>query len=448
MATALVVGNMISASVFLLPAALAPYGLNSLPAWGISITGALLVASVYAALGRAFPDACGPYDYTRLAFGEFAGFLVAWGYWISCWVGNGAIATGAVSYLSEFTPAITVQPLAAAVTMAAIVVLTGVNVYGTRIAGSVQLFTTGLKLVPLLVIGVLGLTLLATHGPGVVRHLAAAAPLRAEAITAAATLTLFALLGLESATVPAGKVADPRRTIPRATLLGTALTAVIYVASCSTALIVLPSEVLAQSHAPFADVVRRSFGETAAAWLAVFAVVSGFGALNGWILIQGEVPYHMARRGVFPRLFARQTSRGTPGVSLLVGGGLTCGVIAVNASKSMSEVFRFVVLLSTAATLVMYFACSLAALKLLRRDRLVGVSRRRLVVVAVLAAAYSLWTIVGAGLSTDPAACEHRALCWAPWSANPAILCLLLLASGVPVFWLMRRRPSQALVAR
>jgi len=445
MATALVVGNMIGASVFLLPAALAPYGLNSLPAWLITISGALLIAVVYAALGRAFPEACGPYDYTRIAFGEFAGFVVAWGYWIACWVGNAAIATGAVSYLADFFPAIATQPTSALVTIAAIWVLTGVNVYGTRVAGSVQLVTTVLKLLPLLAIGALGVWLLATRHPAIAQNLATAAPLRADAITAAATLTLFALCGLECATIPAGKVADAERTVPRATLAGTALTAAIYVLSCSTALFVIPAEALAQSHAPFADVARVFFGDAAARGIALFAMVSGFGALNGWILIQGELPYHMARQGVFPRWFARESPRRTPALSLVLGSALTSVLLALNAAKSLGDVFRFVVLVSTAATLVMYLACALAALKLLATGALPAVAnRRRLAAAAVAAALYALWAIVGAGLSTDAASCGRGLICWTPWSSNPAILCLALLASAVPVFLLMRRRARAA----
>jgi APA family basic amino acid/polyamine antiporter len=163
MCTALVVGNMIGSGIFLLPAAIAPYGMNSVLAWLITAAGALFLAVVYAALGRAFPTSCGPYDYTRIAFGELAGFIVAWGYWISIWVGNAAIATGAVSYLSDLYPAIGTQPTSAFATVGVIWVLTGVNVWGTRAAGSVQMVTTVLKVLPLIAIAGLGVFLFFTH---------------------------------------------------------------------------------------------------------------------------------------------------------------------------------------------------------------------------------------------------------------------------------------------
>ena len=215
MATALVVGNIIGSGVYLLPASLAPYGANSLVAWLFTATGAVLLAVVFAALSRAFPKDGGPYVYTRAAFGELAGFVVAWGYWVSVWVGNAAIATGAVSYTSAVAPWIAAVPGASAmVTIAVVWILTLVNCYGVRAAGWVQAVTTVLKLLPLLAVALMG-------GFFVRREILASfaeVPLTLDGTTAAATLTLWAMLGLESATVPADKVKDPERTIPRATI--------------------------------------------------------------------------------------------------------------------------------------------------------------------------------------------------------------------------------------
>ena len=90
-AVALVLGNMIGSGVFLLPASLAPYGGLSLAGWIVSATGSVLLALVFARLGRRDPAAGGPYAYTRRSFGDLAGFLVAWGYWISSWATNAAI---------------------------------------------------------------------------------------------------------------------------------------------------------------------------------------------------------------------------------------------------------------------------------------------------------------------------------------------------------------------
>jgi APA family basic amino acid/polyamine antiporter len=420
MCVALVVGNSIGSGVFLLPASLAPYGLNSVVAWGLTACGAVLLAIVFAQLSRAYPQAGGPYAYVRLAFGPFTAFIVAWGYWISIWVGNAAIATGAVSYLTPLMPWIdTVPGSSAAVTLFFLWVLTLVNIYGIKASGWVQSVTAILKVLPLIAISALGLF-------AVRRETVAAAagiPLSLSATTAAATLTLWALLGLESAMIPASKVRDPGRTIPLATLLGTVLTALICIIACTTVLLLVPPATLARSNAPFVDLAAAFWGASAGKLLAVFAAISGFGALNGWVLLQGELPNVMAKNGVFPRIFARDSPRHTPTFALLFSSGLVTVLIVMNYQKSMVSVFTFMILLSTTACLVLYLLCSLALLRLQWTGHLQTPRARTipLAVVGVIATSYSLWALVGAGA---------EAVCWGA----------VLLALGAPLFFLVRER--------
>jgi APA family basic amino acid/polyamine antiporter len=420
MSIALVMGNMIGSGVFLLPASLAPYGLNSVIAWILSAAGAIALAVVLSRLSRSFPDGGGPYAYTHAAFGPLPAFLVAWGYWINVWVGNAAIATGAVSYLVPFVPRIAVDPhVSAGIVLVILWALTAVNCFGVRAAGWVQGVTTVLKLVPLLAIAAVGLYVVKLDS----LTINAAVPFSISGVTASATLTLFALLGLESATIPDGKVENPERTIPRATMIGTVLTSVIYVVSCSTVLILLPTSQLASSNAPFADVARMFWGGTGAALVALAAAVSGFGALNGWILLQGEVPYVMAKDGVVPAVFARTSQRNTPVVALVFGSVLVTILVVLNAGDTSVKVFTFMVLLATSACLVMYLVCCLALLRLRWLGRLGGARRGTagLAAVGLFAGVYSLWAIVGAGV---------EASLWG----------LVLFALGAPVYWLMRRR--------
>jgi basic amino acid/polyamine antiporter, APA family len=428
MCVALVVGNSIGSGVFLLPASLAPFGLNSVLAWAFTACGAILLAIVFARLSRAYPAAGGPYAYVHLAFGPLPAFIVAWGYWISIWVGNAAIATGAVSYLSPLLPWIASVPGASAeVTLFFLWLLTFVNWYGIRASGWVQAVTTVLKVLPLLAVAVLGLFSLRSGNVAA----AAGVPLSVGGTTAAATLTLWALLGLESATIPADKVRDPSRVIPLATLLGTVITALICIVACTTVLLLVPPQILAQSNAPFVDLARQYWGSTAGKLLAVFAAISGFGALNGWILLQGELPNAMAKSGVFPSIFARESPRRTPTFALLFSSGLVTLLILMNYQKSMVSIFTFMILLSTTACLVMYALCSLALLRLQWTGQLGGApsgAPRKgtipLAIVGVIATAYSLWAIVGAGAEA------------VIWGAG-------LLVLGVPLYFLMRMTMRQ-----
>jgi basic amino acid/polyamine antiporter, APA family len=418
MCVALVVGNSIGSGVFLLPAALAPYGLNSVVAWGFTATGAILLAIVFARLSHAYPQAGGPYAYVHVAFGPLTAFIVAWGYWISIWVGNVSIATGVVSYLSPLMPWVADRPGAApAVTLLLLWMLTFVNWYGIKASGWLQSVTTVLKILPL--IAVVGLGLFSVR---ISNTVASAIPFSVSGITAAATLTLWALLGLESATIPADKVANPGRAIPIATLLGTVLTALICAVACTTVLLLVPAATLAKSNAPFVDLAAQFWGAGAGKLLAAFAAISGFGALNGWILLQGELPRAMALRGEFPRIFARESSRGTPGFALCFGSALVTLLILSNYAKSMASIFEFTILLSTTACLVMYALCSAALLRLQWKGQLAGARRGSvpLAIVGILATAYSLWAIVGAG---------GEAVAWGA----------VLLGMGVPLyFWFTR----------
>jgi APA family basic amino acid/polyamine antiporter len=419
MCTALVVGNMIGSGVFMLPASLAPYGWNAVFGWLLTIAGGVCLAFVFAGLARAFPKAGGPYAYTQEAFGPLVGFMVAWSYWISLWVGNAAIATGAVSYLSVLVPAIAKVPgLHLLVTLGAVWIMVGVNIAGARLAGGVQVVTTVLKLLPLVAVAGLAFWVIGRdHGASLTPF--RPADIHPGGITAAATLTLWALLGLESATVPAGKVVDPVRTIPRATLVGTIFTGLIYLLVCSAVVLLMPTDTLKVSNAPLADFVGLHWGGNAGKILALFAAISAFGALNGWVLLQGEMPYAMAKGGVFPAFLGKETVRGTPARAHLVSAGFLTAIVLMNYAKSMADLFTFIALVATTASLFAYLACALAALKLQATRRITPTLA--LTVIAVLAGLYAVWTLVGAG-------------------GQAVLLGLGLLAIGVPFYWLTRRR--------
>ncbi|MFC4054898.1 amino acid permease [Actinomadura syzygii] len=397
MATALVVGNMIGSGVFLLPASLAEYGPISLVAWGFTAAGAILLALVFARLSRAYPRTGGPYAYARRAFGDFVGFQTAWGYWIAVWAGNAAIAVAFVGYTAHFWDALAENKvLAAGVGLAAVWAATAVNAYGVRQGGVVQVVTTVIKLVPLLLIAVGGLFFIKSANFG---EFNASGDSAFGAVTGAAALTLWAFIGLESATVPAEDVKDPEKTVPRATVAGTAVTALIYILGTVAVLGLVPAAALATSTAPFADAADAAFGGWAADLVAAGAAFSAFGALNGWILLQGQIPFAAARDGLFPRTFARTGRGGAPIVGLVVSSVLVSGLMLLNYNASLVDQFTFIILLATLTTVIPYAYAAAAELVLLATDR-PSFSRGRLTrsaVVALLAFGYSVWAIGGAG---------------------------------------------------
>lgn len=421
MAVALVLGNMIGSGVFLLPASLAPYGGVSLIGWVVSAGGSVLLALVFARLARLMPVAGGPYAYTRQAYGDLAGFLVAWGYWISVWSANAALATAFVGYLDPFVPSLVRDPFTAALLAIGLVwLLTIVNIAGIRAAGRVQMLTTVLKIVPLVVVGVAGLFVLRPEHFAVVET--SGLPVGRQ-VMAVMTLTLWAFLGLECATIPAAHVRDPARTIPRATVIGTLLAAVIYIVSTAGVMGVMAPADLAKTTAPFASAGELLFGSVAAAAVAIGAAVSCLGALNGWVLIVGQLPLAVARDGLFPPAFARLSSRGTPATGMIIAGVLSTILIGMNYSRGLVALFTFIILLATLSTLVAYTFCSLAGFLVSARSP-AGPGRLSsgAALIALGAFVYSLIAIGGAGAD---------AVYWG----------FLLLMSGLPVYvWVARRR--------
>lgn len=156
--TALVVGNMVGSGIFLLPASLAAYGGISIVGWLFTAVGAMLLALVFAKLASMVPKVGGPYAYSRLGFGDFAGFWIAWGYWISVWTGNAAIAVALVSYLGGVIPILSQQLwLSGLVAVGLVWLVTWINVMGIKQVGVFQVITTIMKLVPLVAMATIGL---------------------------------------------------------------------------------------------------------------------------------------------------------------------------------------------------------------------------------------------------------------------------------------------------
>jgi APA family basic amino acid/polyamine antiporter len=432
MCTALVMGNTIGMGIFVLPASLAPFGLNALIGWVVTLVGFLFIARVFAGLARAFPDDDGPYAYTYRAFGEGTAFMVMWCYWVATWITNAAIAIGVVGYLAILVPALKSHPLYPPLTALGLVWLfVLLNLRGVRTVGSTQIITTVLKLLPMVAVIVLAIWVLVTD-PGAYTAHVPTTPIGLRDVINASTVAIFAMLGVECATVPAGKVKDPAHTIPRATMVGTVLTALIYIAISIVPLLLIPQEELAVSSAPFADLLGRFGGGGSGALLAVFVIISGLGALNGWTLIVGEVTQNFARHGSFPRPLAKENSHRAPARAFILTGVVASVMLIMNYNDTMVGIFTFLTVVVTAANLPLYLFCALAVLMLWRRGEIARPGQREWswLVAALLAAIYCAWAFIGIGT---------KSLLWA----------LALAAAGVPVYlWSLVRRRAEPTATR
>ncbi|MFJ6384177.1 amino acid permease [Kitasatospora sp. NPDC092039] len=396
-ATALVMGNIIGGGIFMIPAAVAPFGTVSLAAFAVLTVGAIALALVFGQLARRSPRTGGPYVYAREAFGDFAGFLSAWSYWITTWVSNAALAVAAVGYLDVLLPLHHSVPLEITAALAIQWLPALANLAGTRYVGVVQLVSTVLKFVPLLLVSVGGLFFFDPENLG---------PFDADGrgwaggMTAAAAILLFSYLGVESAAMSAGKVRDPERNVGRASVLGTTGAAVVYLLGTIAVFGTVAHQELVHSSAPFSDAVDAMFGGT---WggtaIAVAALVSMTGALNGWTLLSAQAPYAAARDGLFPASFGKER-RGVPTFGVLVSVALASVLTVLNFASGAKGAFDTLVLVTTFTATVPYLLSTAAQLYWLVRGAGEKVDRGRLVRDAVLglgAFAFSLWLLAGAG---------------------------------------------------
>ena len=412
MSIAMVVGLIIGAGVFLLPAAIAPFGLNMFVGWALTIAGFLSLAFAFSALATRVDG--GPYEYVKQAFGEEAAFLTNWSYLVSNWAGGAAVAVAFAGALAHVSAALAAPGLVAPLSIAAVLVLTAIACTGARSAGWAQVITTALKIVPLLlVVGIATAVLLS----GRATEPLADTPVTFGNVASVAAIMAFSLLGFEAAAFAAGKTADARRIVPLATMFGTALTGLVYVLACTAVVMLVPLAQLSASTQPFADAVGGSLGAGAGTLIALFVAISAVGALNAMLLISGEIGYDMGRDRSVPTALGRNNRFGMPSVALVVSASAVILLILMNSSRTLAGLFTFMVLLTTVSSLFLYVVVAAAALK----QRLRPLAR----LVIVVAFLFSIWTFYGAGL---------EAFLWG----------LGLLAVGWPIRWLSRRLNSSA----
>ncbi|MFK0291211.1 amino acid permease [Streptomyces sp. NPDC090442] len=397
-ATALVIGNIIGGGIFLLPASVAPFGTISLVAFGILTLGALCLALVFGKLARRHPDTGGPYIYAREAFGDFAGFLSAWSYWTMSWVSNAALAVAAVGYVHVLFPGHESPTTDLMVALAALWLPALANFAGTRYVGAVQLVSTVLKFVPLLLIAVVGLFFFDPKNIGAF-HAGSGSML--GGLSASAAMLLYSYLGVESATMSAGEVRNPERNVGRATVLGTLGAAVVYLLGTLSVFGSVPHDKLVHSKAPFSDAVNAMFGgHWGGAVIAAAAVISILGALNGWTLMSAQSPYAAAKDGLFPAVFLKKR-RGVPTFGVLAAAVLASALTVNNyLGGGSAGVFETLVLITTFSATVPYLLAAAAQIYFLftdRRDRVRPGRFVRDLTIALAAFGFTFWLVAGAG---------------------------------------------------
>lgn len=400
-ATMLVAGNMIGTGVFLLPVNLAQVGGIAIFGWIIATIGVAALGLCFAKLGQLDPQPGGPYAYARDFLGSYAGFQTNYVYWFGNWIGNVAIAVAAIGYLSDLVPGIE-GPLPGVIATGALIwLLTFANILGPRVVGALEAWTMLLAIIPILGIALFGWFWFDTEKFMSGWNVSGGSDM--HAVSRAASMALWAYMGIESASVSAGVIENPKRNVPLATLMGLGGAAVIYVLSSTVIMGLLPNDELRTSHAPFAEAARMAVGEWGGIIIAVCAVLKSVGSLGGWMLLVGQSSKAAADDGMFPKVFARVNRNGVPGHGLVIVAVLMSMVLFATMSPTLAEQFSQIVNLAVILIIVPYIYSAVAVVKVVHDHGVSHGSFTNYKIIALLAVTYCLWVVHGG----DPKTVVH-----------------------------------------
>ncbi len=400
-ATGLVIGSIVGTGVFTMPAVIAGAGTMGIIVLGVIAVGAMLLAVLFGQLTKRVPNSDGGlYAYSRHEFGDFAGYLVGWCYWVQSWAGNAAIVSSWVFYVDAlFGWGHNTGMENWCIAMFGLWVPAVINLIGVRQMAWFQNVTVVLKFLPLLFIAVVGWFYVTSSNFG---------PFNAtggslySGIGIAAGVALFSFIGVEAAAITAKRVRDPRRNVMRASVIGTAACALLYVLVTAVVMGLVSHHTLVGTGSPFVNAFDTMFPHNAWAgkFIAAVAVVSGIGALNGWTLIVTETSRAIAQDDMFPRPFAWSDRKGTAWFGILVGTALPSILMlwAYNTKTGLT-VFTYLVDLTVVTVAIPYFMSAIAQLTFLvsRRRRVVGWALARDLMVAGISVLFSMWVTFASG---------------------------------------------------
>lgn len=391
-ATLMVAGNMMGSGVFMLPANLAAMGGIAIFGWMITIVGAVSLALVFAKLAAINPAAGGPYAYTRLAFGDYMGFQSNLIYWLANVVGNVGLAVAGVGYLTTFFPALR-DPLNAALAQLAFIwFFTYANILGPQTVGRLQSFTTTFALIPIVGVALFGWFWFSPSTYMAGWNVSGESGMSAVGMTL--NFTLWAFIGVESASVSAGVVENPSKNVPIATVGGVLIAAVCYILSSSVIMGIIPNGTLIKSSAPFVDAVVVALGSTAGKIVAACAAIGCLGSLAGWTLLVGQTAKAAADDGLFPNLFAKVNKKNVPASGLaLVAIIMTVQVLAT-MSPTASAQFGKIASIAVIMTLLPYIYSAIS-IKVLGWHKMANREYAFYCAAGLVGAVYSLWAMVG-----------------------------------------------------
>ncbi|APH17935.1 APC family permease [Clostridium botulinum] len=425
-ATFIVAGNIIGSGIFMLPATLAEVSGPgaTMAAWIITGIGSIFLALSFARLGSKIPKTGGPYQYAKIAFGDFVGFTNAWLYWSATCISNAAIITAIASYSSSLVPVLKTNGLYAFLYTSAILWAFNIlNIIGVKQASAFETVITIFKLGVFLVFVIIGF---ANFNP---QYITPAFPKGKgfSTVPLAAATTLWAFSGFESASIAAGEIKSAEKNVKLSTIYGLLIAVLVYLVISFVAMGGLPQDMLAKSNSPMSDILALHLSSNAVNLFLLAIVITIFGTIAGWIMLTARISYAAAVDGMFPQAFAKiHPKYRTPHVGIIINGILTNIVLLMNYTGSMTSAYNFMILLATLAYLPVYAITNAADILLLsKREEKFNVGNFIInSIVPLIGFIYAIWAVYGTG-------------------AESALYGLLLGLMGIPFYIYMKMKDKK-----
>lgn len=440
-AVSIVVGTVIGSGVFLVPSTMIRH-VGSVRVlfvvWVVAGLLSLFGALTYAELAAAMPEAGGEYVYLSAAYGPFWGYLYGWTqFWVAKSGSIATLAAGFYTYLTVFYPilgkSLVITPFRIGpggtlleihygqlVAIAIILILAGVNYVGVRSGGGLQVFVTGLKMLLIAAVIVVGVL----PGSGDFSHLGQSipVPLSISGFFAAMVSALWAYDGWNNVSMVSSEIRRPQRNLPRALILGTlAVIATYLLINIAYFHVLTAAQVSSVPHVA-ADMMLLLYGPAAEKAVTAAVLISIFAALNGSILSGSRIPYALARDGLFFRNMAKVHPRfRTPGPAIIWLCLWSCIVVL---SGWFDDLYNFVIF----GSWILYLLTAVSVF-VLRKRKPDMIRPYRVIGYPIVPVLFILVAIV---------------LLWNELQIRPreSLMGLGLMASGIPFFWYWNSRKT------
>jgi APA family basic amino acid/polyamine antiporter len=268
------------------------------------------------------------------------------------------------------------------------------NIRSLENSSKFQVVSTLLKLLPLIFIIALGVTNFD------VANLPALNPSNIHPFTLMATVTtlvMWSFIGIETATVPADNVINPKETIPKVLITSVLTILCLYILVSISIAVIVPTNELINSSAPFALAATKILGVAGGTVISIGALISTLGSLNANTLTAGNLSLAAARDGLLPKKFLILSKTGTPIFSFILAGIFVSFLLIMNYTKGLINAFVFLAMLSTLSTLIAYAFCAIAEFKFLQND-VKNKQRTNAILLSLGTFLYAFFAIWGAGM--------------------------------------------------